>query len=202
MAAFQLRIDLDGADKLTAMQALLSPATFERALKGGMQYAAKATPPAISKAVGARYTWKAADIKDDIRRPRFFDGGRSVSIGLSKRPRSVAVFGGRPKPDGYSYAIFRGQRETFKGGFDGTFNGVRLPYYRTGDAKRTMGKGRYAGTSIKREPVDVIHGPSLGSVFLGNSRFGAVMKDEVEERMRRQFIVGIDRELSRKSRGF
>ena len=63
MAAFSLQINLDEQEKLSAMTALLSPATFERALKGGTQYAAKATPPAIAKAVGARYTWKAGDIK-------------------------------------------------------------------------------------------------------------------------------------------
>ena len=193
MAAFQLRIDLDGADKLTAMQALLSPATFERALKGGMQYAAKATPPAISKAVGARYNWKARDIKNDTRGPRFSDGGRTATITLSRRARTAAVFGGRMTTRGYTFSVIRGERQTFTHAFVAPGKqGIMLPFYRT--KPNTPGGGRY--------PIDVIHGASLGSVFLGNSRFGAVMKDEVEERMRRQFIVGIDRELSRKSRGF
>ena len=193
MAAFQLRIDLDGAEKLSDLQALLSPATFERALKGGVTYAAKATPPAISKAVGSRYNWKAGDIKKDVRTPRFFDGGRSASIGLSKRPRTAAVFGGRLTPKGYTFSVIRGERQTFKHAFVAPGKqGIPLPFYRTKPG--TPGGGRY--------PIDVIHGVSLGSVFLGNSRFGEVMKDEVEDRMRRQFIVGIDRELSRKSRGF
>jgi hypothetical protein len=194
MAAFQLRIDLDGEEKLSGMMALLSPATFERALKGGMQYAAKATPPAISKAVGARYNWKARDIKNDTRGPRFSDGGRTATITLSRRARTAAVFGGRKAPKGgYTFTVIRGERQTFAHAFEARGKqGILLPFYRT--KPNTPGGGRY--------PIDVIHGASLGSVFMGNSRFGAVMKQEVEERMRRQFIVGIDRELSRKSRGF
>ena len=189
MAAFSLQINLDGQEKLSAMTALLSPATFERALKGGTQYAAKATPPAVSKAVGGRYTWKAGDIKGDIKGPSFSDGGRTATLRLSRRARTAAVFGGRwDKRKGYSFAIFRGQRETFSHGFLAPGKqGTLLPFYREG-------KARY--------PINVIHGPSLGSVFLGNSKYGDVMKQEVETRMAEQFIKGIERELKRKQRGF
>lgn len=196
MAAFQLQIDLDGAEKLTPLQALLSPATFDRALRGGVQYAAKAAPPAISKAVGGRYNWRAGDIKNDIRAPRFFDGGRSVTIGLSKRPRTAAVFGGRVTAKGYAFSIVRGERQLFRRGFEAPGKqGQMLPFYRV----RPGSEARSAGG---RSPIDVIHGPSLGSVFLGDSRFGQAMQREVEDRMRVQFMVGIDRELSRVARGF
>jgi hypothetical protein len=188
MAAFSLQINLDGQEKLSAMTALLSPATFERALKGGTQYAAKATPPAVSKAVGGRYTWKAGDIKGDIKGPTFSDGGTTATLRLSRRARTAAVFGGRQTARGYSFAIYRGQRETFRRGFLAPGKqGTLLPFYREG-------KARY--------PINVIHGPSLGSVFLGNSRYGTVMKKEVETRMAEQFIKGIERELKRKQRGF
>jgi hypothetical protein len=196
MAAFSLQINLDGQEKLSAMTALLSPATFERALKGGTQYAAKATPPAVAKAVGARYTWRAEDIKGsaskgtkgDIKGPTFSDGGTTATLRLSRRARTAAVFGGRQTARGYSFAIFRGQRETFRRAFLAPGKqGTMLPFYRTG-------KGRY--------PIEVIHGPSLGSVFLGDSKYGDVMKKEVETRMAEQFIKGIERELGRKQRGF
>ena len=189
MAGFNLTISLDGQNQLTAMQAFLSPATFERALKGGTQYAAKATPPAIAKAVGARYTWKAGDIKSkDIKGPRFTDGGTTAILNLSRRPRTAAAFGGRQIKRGYSFAIFRGQRETFTRGFLAQGKqGIQLPFNR-------LGKERY--------PIDVIHGPSLGSVFMGDSKFGAVMQKEVEARMSEQFIKGIERELARKRRGY
>jgi hypothetical protein len=190
-----LQINLDGQEKLSAMTALLSPATFERALKGGTQYAAKATPPAVAKAVGARYTWRAEDIKGsaskgtkgDIKGPTFSDGGTTATLRLSRRARTAAVFGGRPAR-GYSFAIYRGQRETFRRGFLAPGKqDTLLPFYRED-------KARY--------PIDVIHGPSLGSVFLGNSRYGTVMQKEVETRMAEQFIKGIERELNRKQRGF
>ncbi len=188
MAGFNLTIDLDGAEKLSALTAFLAPATFDRALKGGTQYAARATPPAVSKAVGARYNWKAGDIKGDIKGPTFSEGGKTATLRLSRRARTAAVFGGRQTPRGYSFAIFRGQRETFRRGFEATGKqGITLPFYR-------VGKARY--------PIEVIHGPSLGSVFLGDSRFGTVMKKEVEDRMAQQFIKGIERELGRAARGF
>ena len=188
MAAFSLQINLDGKEKLSAMQAFLAPATFERALKGGTQFAAKATPPAVAKSVGARYTWKAGDIKGDIKGPRFSDGGTTATLRLSRRPRTAAAFGGRQNRRGYSFAIFRGQRETFRRGFLAPGKqGTLLPFYR-------KGKARY--------PIDVIHGPSLGSVFLGDSKYGTVMKKEVEARMAQQFMKGIERELGRKQRGF
>ena len=200
MAGFNLTINMSGQDKLTAMKALLSPATFAKAQKGGTNYAAKAAPPAIAKAVGARYSMKAKDIKGDISKPRLADGGTTAIIRLSRRPRTAAAFSGRLSASGYSFAIFKGKRSSVLGGFEGTFNGVRLPYYRTGAAKRAMKKGRYQGKI--REPITVISGVSLGSMFLGNSRFGDVMQKEVGERMQQQFLVGVDRELKRAARGF
>jgi len=188
MAGFNLTIDLDGQKQLGAMLAFLSPTTFERALKGGVQYAAKATPPAISKAVGARYNWKATSIKSDIKGPRFVDGGTTAIINLSRRPRTAAQFGGKPASRWYGFTIIKGERQKFRRGFVARgAQGIELPFFRVGKS---------------RLPIEVIHGPSLGSVFMGDSRFGDVMKKEVESRMAEQFIKGIERELARKRRGF
>jgi hypothetical protein len=188
MAGFNLTINLDGERKLSAMSAVLTPQLFQRALKGGTQYAARATPPAIAKAVGARYSMKARDIKDDITKPRFTDGGTTAIIRLSRRPRTAAAFSGRQTTRGYSFAVVKGERQLFRRGFLAPGKqGIPLPFYR-------KGKERY--------PIDVIHGVSLGSVFVGDSRFGQVMQQEVEQRMSEQFMVGIDRELKRAARGF
>lgn len=191
MAALNFTIDLDGQKQLSAMTAFLSPATFDRALKGGVKYASKAATPAIAKSVGQRYSLRARDIKADInggKDPRFFDGGTSAVISLSRRPRTAAAFGGRQNKRGYSFAIFKGERQKFRRGFLAQGKqGIPLPFYRES-------KARY--------PIAVIHGPSLGSVFLGASRFGDVMKKEVELRMAEQFIKGIERELASKRRGF
>ena len=188
MAGFNLTIDLDGQKKLTRLQSVFTPALFDRAIKGGLQYAVRATPPAIAKAVGARYSMKARDIKGDISTPRFTDGGTTAIIRLSRRPRTAAAFGGRQTRRGYSFAVVKGERQLFRRGFLAPGKqGIMLPFYR-------KGKERY--------PIDVIHGVSLGSVFGGDSRFGQVMQQEVEQRMSQQFMVGIDRELKRAARGF
>jgi hypothetical protein len=196
MAGFNLTIDLDGQSKLSDMQALLSPGLFTRALKGGTQYAAKAAPPAIAKAVGARYGLKARDIKDDISGPRFTDGGTTAILTLSRRPRTAAAFGGRQTTRGYSFAVVRGERQLFRRGFVARgAQGIELPFYR-------VRPGRERRIDGGRSPIDVIHGVSLGSVFVGDSRFGKLMQDEVEQRMSEQFMMGIDRELKRAARGF
>ena len=188
MAGLKLQINLDGVEKLSAMKAFLEPAAFDRALKGGTRYATKATPPAISKAVGARYTMKAGEIKKDIKGPNFSEGGKSATLILSRRPRTAAAFNGKQTSQGYRFAVYRGQNVTVKNGFLAKGKqGIMLPFYREG-------KGRY--------PINVIHGPSLGSVFVGNSKYGDVMKKEVGDRMQKQLVVGIERELKRSARGF
>jgi hypothetical protein len=195
MSNFQLRVDLEGAEKLSKMAALLTPKLFDRALKGGVTYAARAVPPAVSKAVGSRYSMRAARIKQDIKKPRFFDGGRSASIGLSRKAPTAAQFAGRQTKRGYSFAIFRGQRELFTRGFIGRGRLAGLPLYRV----KTGSESQAAGG---RSKLEVIHGPSVGSMFLGESKFGEVMQKEVENRMSQQFITGVQRELARAGRGF
>lgn len=200
MTRTNLSLTVEGADKLSAMAAVLTPALFAKALQGGVSYAAKATPPAISKAVVLRYNIKAAAVKDDISKPTFADGGTTVSFGLSRRPRTAAAFGGREIKAGYSFAVIKNERQLFRRGFLGTFNGTELPFSRTGQPKRVMRAGRYAGKM--REPIDVIHGVSLGSVFMGDARFADEMQAEVGARIGQQFITGVDREFKRAGRGF
>lgn len=198
MSGFQLRLDLDGADKLSKMAAIFTPALFDRALVGGVAYAAKSVPPAVAKAIGAggRYNMKAAAIKNDIsKQPRFFDGGRSASISMSRKPRTAAQFGGRQTSKGYSFSIIKGERQLFTRGFVGRGKLEGLPLYRV----RAGSEAKAAGGKSK---LDVIHGVSVGSAFMGGSRFADVMQAEVEARMSQQFLTGIDRELARAARGF
>ena len=190
MANFQLNVSLEGAEKLSAMQAILTPKLFDRALAGGVRYAARSVPTAVSKAATApgRYNIRAKAVRDDVKRPVFGDGGRTARIPISRRPRTAAQFGGRQTRRGYSFAIIRGERQTFTRGFLAPGKqGIMLPFYREG-------KARY--------PINIIHGVSTGSMFLGDSRFGEVMKKEVEQRMSDQFLKGVDRELGRATRGF
>lgn len=190
MANFQLNVTLEGQDKLSKMAALLTPKLFDKALAGGVKYAARAVPAAVAKAATApgRYNIRSKAVKDDVKRPSFGDGGTTARIPISRRARTAAQFGGRQTTRGYSFAIVKGERQRFRRGFLAPGKqGIMLPFYREG-------KARY--------PINVIHGVSTGSMFLGDSRFGEVMKKEVEQRMSEQFLKGVDRELGRAARGF
>ena len=202
MANFQLNVSLDGAEKLSKMAALLTPKLFDKALAGGVRYAARAATPAIGKAASSRYGIRSGAAKDDVGRPRFYDGGQSATISISRKPRTAAQFGGRLLGrGGYSWALFKGQRQVQRLGFIGTTpEGATVPFIRLPGPKVRMTKGRYAGKM--RQRIDVIRGVSTGSMFLGDSRFGDVMKKEVEARMSEQFLRGVDRELGRAARGF
>jgi len=197
VANFQLNVSLEGAEKLSAMAAILTPKLFDRALAGGVKYSARSVPPAVAKAATApgRYNIRAAAVKDDVKRPSFGDGGRTAVIRISRRPRTAAQFGGRQTRRGYSFAVVRGERQVFTRGFIGKGKLQGLPLYRVKAGSESRANGG-------RSRLEVIHGVSTGSMFLGDSRFGEAMKREVEQRMSDQFLKGVDRELSRAARGF
>ena len=197
MGNLRLNVELEGARELSRMAAFLSPKLFDRALAGGVKYASAAAAPAISKAARApgRYNIAAGAVRDDVGKPRFFDRGTTATIAISRQPRTVRQFGGRQTTRGYSFAIIKGERQSFRRGFVGRGPVAGLPMQRV----RPGSEAKAAGG---RSPIRVVHGPSVGSLFLGDSRFGNAMKKEVEERMSIQFIKGVKRELGRATRGY
>jgi hypothetical protein len=189
---FKLELSLHGAEKLTLMRQLLEPTTFNRGMKGGIQYAAKAAAPSIAKQVGQFYSLKAARIKAAILKPRFYSGGLAVSIPISRRPPTAFSYGAKYTPGkGIAVSFIRGNRKVFPKGFvlnvptkDGDSN--QLPFMRVGK---------------ERKDIKVISGPSVGSEALGTGRFATEIKAAVTTRATEQFMVGIERELQRISRG-
>lgn len=199
-------LTLAGVDGLKAMQALLSPALLTKAQAGGIAYASKAVPPAVAKGITAAYNIPSSRVKKDIRGVRFNSDRTEAVVGFSKRPPTLSQF--RPTPGkrspqrglgrGMGWAkptrpgtpvratIVRSQgRQDFRGAFLATgLNGNAIVLRRQGDKL----KG--------------VYGPSIGSIFLGQSKIGPALRSEVERRIGEQFVKGFEREMGRAARGF
>jgi len=174
------RIDIKTAG-LTPMMALLDPVRFQRDLTAGLRYAGKAAETEARKQIGARYAIPAARIRQDQAKARI--DGTALVMGFRRRPPTLRAYGGRPiARGGYTYQVFRGQRQRRSDIFELPI-GPGLPF------KRENGK------------LITLYGPSIGSIFVGRSRFGDDLRRSTTERVMVQFITGVKRELARRSRG-
>lgn len=195
---------------LQRMIGVLSPVTFAKAQRAGITYAAKAVPPAVAKGIGAAYNLKAARIKQDILGTRFVDEGQAAIIRFSRRPPTLRQFNPKPGTRGHQRGLGRGMgwgpaspkgkpltamivrsqgRQSYPGGFLASgLHGNALVLRRQGTGPATQ--------------LISIYGPSIGSIFLGQSVVGPTLRVTVQERIQEQFIKGFDRQMSAAARGF
>jgi hypothetical protein len=196
-----------GLDQLQRMQAFLAPETFLKAQRGGISYALKAVSPAVAKGIGAAYNLKAARIKQDILSAKIDPGGLSATVRFSRRPPTLAAFNPKPGKRGHRPGLGRGM------GW-----GKAKPQGKPLTALVVKGQGRRAypgaflatGASgnqlvLRRGPAGqllAMHGPSIGSIFLGRSSIGPQLRMDVEARINEQFTKGFQRVLDSAARGF
>lgn len=200
--ANNLRLDLEitGARELIKLQQFLDPKLMAKATRGAIKYAGSAAKVAIAKEVSARYNLKSARIKQDVGTPRFSGDGLSVTIAISRKPITGLSYGARAVSDGVSLAIFRGQRSVEPTAFMQTAGGRLMPF-------RATSKRRYRGDIASnrdkpRRGLDLVVGPSIGSIFAGDSRFGPELREKVQTRINEQFIKGMQRVLDSAARGY
>lgn len=202
----RLTIQLTGIQELNRLQQFLNPALFDKAKRGGVSYAAKAVPPAVAKGISASYNITSSRIKKDISSVRFAGDGTSASIGFSRRPPTLSQFKPQPGRRGHQQGLGRGKgwapaapagrpvtatiirskgRQAFRGAFMATGNsGNSLVLRRDGDQ------------------LKAIYGPSIGSIFLGQSHIGPQLRSDVERRITEQYIKGFQRVLDSAARGY
>jgi len=173
------RIDIQTAG-LTPMMAFLDPVRFQKDLSAGLRYASRGAETETRKNIGARYALPAARIRQDQYKTRV--DGTALVLGFRRRPPTLRAYGGRALArGGYTYQVFRGQRQRNDDIFELPIAGG-LPF------KRINGK------------IKVMYGPSIGSIFVGRSRHGDEIRRATTERAMQQFIVGVKRELARRAR--
>jgi hypothetical protein len=199
-------VSLAGIDQLKRLQAFLDPKLYDKALRGGITYGSKAAPPAVAKGITANYNLSAARVKKDISRTQFVDGGQTALIRFSRRPPTLTQFKpkagtrypqpglgqgkgwGKPTKAGkpISAVISRSKgRQAFDGAFFAQGLNANSLVLRKGS------NGRFYG----------VYGPSVGSMFLGNSAIGPQLRDDVQKRIQEQFIKGFQRVLDSAKRG-
>lgn len=201
MASTLINLSLSGLSQLQHMQAFLAPAAFAKAQDAGIRYAAKATPPAVAKAITARYTISSARVKQETKGP-FISNGEATLI-FSRKPPTLLQYAfkpgtrGGPQPGlgqglGWGKPQPKGKPATAKI----LKTGSRITYPNT-FLMKGLPFTRIAGGKLKVE-----HGPSIGSIFLGHSQYSPTIKAEVEARINQQFITGMQRALDSASRGY
>ena len=197
---------VSGIDQLSRLQAFLDPKLYDKARRGGISYASKAVPTAVSKGITAAYNLTASRVKKDISRAQFVDGGQTALIRFSRRPPTLTQFKpkagtrnpqpglgrgmgwGKPAQPGkpISAVISRSNgRQTFNGAFFAQGLNANSVVLRKGS------DGRFYG----------VYGPSVGSMFIGASAIGPQLRENTEKRIQEQFIKGFQRVLDSAKRG-
>lgn len=203
-------INITGLEGLTNMYAFLGTATMAKAQRAGVAYAAKSVPPAVAKGISGAYNIRSARVKQDISRVSFVDNDQTAVIRFSRRPPTLAQFNPKPGARGHQRGLGQGLgwstakpkgrpltalvvraqgRKKFAGAFLATgANGNRLVLRRVG----TGPDGRLVA----------LYGPSIGSIFLGQSAIGTELRATVQARIEEQFRTGFERALRSAARGY
>ena len=92
--AFRLDLQLTGVEDLLKLKAFTDPKLYEKALQGGLKYAASSVPPAAAKAIRQEYTIPSARVKQDIKGP--FIRGDEATLIFSRKPPTLVQFGFNP----------------------------------------------------------------------------------------------------------
>ena len=186
------------AQGMTEMQRFLDPKLWERSQRAGLLYAMARTKPMAAKLIGAQYGLKAARIKGDIGEPSVFTD--YATMRFSRRTPTIRAYSGRFRTTGNrssqagltTWSVLRGQQESTRHAFWRFINGRPLPLINENQG----GPGKYYNG------IRVLYGPSVGSIFAGKSQFGDEIRKDTLEHAQEKYLVGVEREVSRRSRGY
>lgn len=186
----RLDVQITGADQLLKLQDFLDPANIRNATAGGIKYAASGGKTAVAKEIRAHYNIASARVKQDVGGPRFSQGGQVATLYLSRKPPSALQYGGKDTGKGLTMKVFKSEKpQRVTRGF----------IAKTG---KLEGKPFRRISSQSRSEIAFVSGPSVGSVFAGDSRYGSQMQAVVNARINEQFIKGMQRALDSAARGY
>jgi hypothetical protein len=201
-----LSIDTSDLDRI---RNLVSPREFSKIQRSALRYAASSVRPAVGKGISSRYGIKSGRVKEDSRvGPIVSTNGLDfhVDIAFSRRPPTGMQYAPREVGGGLSLQIFRSGRTRVKGGFlQTTRRGQQLTFKPAGGSYGGDTGGFMRAGERRNKPrrsLEVVHGPSTGSIFLGRSKFGDQIKNEVDARAGEQYEKGAVRAYEAMMRGF
>lgn len=202
-----LTMKLEGLNTLQKQIEFTDPKTYAKAQRSALSYAAKSVPPAVAKGIGAAYNIKAGRIKQDISSVRIDQDGKTATIKFSRRAPTLSQYSVKPGTRGKQPGLGRGMgwgkakpagkpltaiqlrstgRTAITGAFQATGKAGNLLVFRRGANGKLIG----------------IYGPSIGSIFLGQSKIGTQLRADVQARIQEQYQTGFQRVLDAASRGY
>jgi hypothetical protein len=182
-----LRLDVE-SEGLTLLKQWTDPKLYERAAKAGLRNASRGVKTLAGKEISARYNLKSSRVKDDIRGPRFIAGDFAVEFSFARKaPTLSGGYGFADRGKGLTGRVFRGgARSRVARGFQ--IASERGSAFALG-WRRVNRKGRL--------PIEVVHGPSVGSIALGEGRFADDLQQAMGDRAMEQYVKGAQNYLAR-----
>jgi hypothetical protein len=205
---------IDGLDDLARLAALFTPEQFAKAQAAGMRYAARSITTVVSKGIAESYGIKPTRIREDIRKPYVAPNGSYITIAFSKRAPTLNQFTikpgtGHPPKGGRSPQPGRGRGRGW-----GKPNPAREPLtalqFKPAGRQPITGAFQAAGRNgnqlvFRRKrngKLRGLYGPSIGGIFMGDTRTGERLRDQVRERVATQYRTGFMRALMAGQRGY
>lgn len=202
MGGSLVSVDLGGFDQLRPMQALVDPQGFAQLAAAGMRYASGSVPAAVAQQISQRYAISSARVKDDVAGPFIRGSGYDLEAVLkfSRRPPTGMQFKPRMVGPDLRLTIQPRTQTTIRHGFIGQARGRTMTL--TPDRRKLYGRDVQSGRAKPRHALAVVYGQSIGALYLGRSRYGEEIRANVNQRIEERFATGVERELSRRARGF
>ena len=202
-----VRFEITGLDQLARMREALGPELLKRATRAGVAAAAKSVAPKVAKSISQRYGLPSRRVRADVRAVRIAPDGQSATVAFSGRPPTLTQYGAKPGTRGRQPGLGRGLGwgKPVKPGrplsalVDRTQGRQPIPgaFVATGRAGNRLVLRRGRGGKL-----EALHGPSVGSIFAGQSRIGPVLRAETELLVSQRFIAAFQRVLDSAARGY
>ena len=190
---------------LARLMAFTDIAAYDRIVKRTLPYVARAARTKAGQEISGRYGLKSSRVKQDIGGIRMAPGGGEAVIPFNRKPPTIHAYSAsftaartaNTQSSGArgvtSWTIYKGERNRSSHVFWRMANGRILPFI----------SSKHGGSNQKYyNGIRVLYGPSIGSIFAGDSRFGDAIRTAVSDRMGEAFDVGIAREIKKIASGF
>jgi hypothetical protein len=182
-----VRFEIDSIEGLDSFMVLANPKLYKKAIRDGLKYAGRSAKTQLAKEVGARFSLKAARIKQDIKGPFINVGEGYLEFYLAKRPPTAMAYGARQVKAGLSVSYKRGTRKVIERAFIRKKKGgsVDLPFIRSKTSRR----------------INVLHGPSIGAIIKGEQgQFSKQIINDATTQAFEQWVKGVKRTIEADAR--
>jgi hypothetical protein len=186
-----LSIDLD-TSALHDIEQLLQPSQYKKILGKGSRVAAQSVKTSAAKSISSKYGIASARIKQDIRGPYVKSDDRHiiVEIYFARVGPSGMRYNPKQTKSGLTLRIFKGEKTTIPNGLIQTTKKGQRFTFKTSQS-RPYRPDLATNRRKSRKGLDAVYGPSTGSIFLGQSRFGDLLRQQVEDRTAERFQAGV-----------